>query len=502
MNRRKREFPVLRNLIFRISFLSRFGDGPTNERCPESGKREFFFTQDLMVHSDKILMRSSSVLLIKSKTVAWGNVALIFLSLSGCGYFKYGATRTNETSSSSSVSTSCLANAVTTEPCVVATPGLGVSDTIGAMVTAWTNATAGTTVGATIPTGYYEVQSVAFDDPDLLAANILNGVSIFGVTGTYSNSGVTLMSNMHRDKATTQITQETEVITNVGTAYPNVDPGYRAIPKIAKDDEGYIGGSVTLVSRTNWDTGCDATTGAGGGSANSVCKCGLSGTIEARLADCAAHNVIGTNATWDGAIKGNAGQGTWKLVSRTGAVSSGKGFEVWRDERTKLLWSSKVAVDTLNWCKASGSNFITNNPSAEDDPSNYCDIAPYQTTGTFSPGVNRAISACYEDVDDNSGNDFYTTTDAAIDSAGKGGLGLSSSPRVDWRLPTVYDYKQADVNGVRFVMPDMAATDGGFEWSASVNSFNRANAWLFNGAYGRVFSSPRDYAYSARCVGR
>jgi hypothetical protein len=375
-----------------------------------------------------------------------------------------------------------------------------VTGTLGGNITTWTNGSATTTVSGAIPLGYYPASTIDFTDADLLAANIKSGSNIFGVSGSFTGSGVTLMSNMHRDKITTQVTQETEALTNSGTAYSNADPGYRAIPKIAKDDDGYTGGSVTLVSRTNWDTTCDAITGAGGGSANSVCKCGLSGTIEQRIADCLAHTVIGANATWDGATKGNAGQGTWKLVTRTGALTGTKGREVWRDERTKLVWSSLVSTG-LNWCKATGSNFITNNPSAEDDPSNYCDNATYQRTGTWTAGVNKAISACFEDIDDNGASDFFTTTDIGIDNGGKASLGLSSTPRVDWRLPTIYDFKQADVNGYRFVFPD-TISNGYYEWSASVDSSTRATAWVFNGASGYVSGTTRFSSYSVRCVGR
>ncbi len=375
-----------------------------------------------------------------------------------------------------------------------------VTGTVGGNITTWTNASSTTTVDGTIPLGYYPGNSIALTDADLLAANIKSGVSIFNVTGSYTGSGVTLMSNLHRDKTTTQITQETEAVTNSGTAYPNADPGYRAVSKISKDDDGYTGGSVTLVSRTGWDTTCDAGTGAGGGSANSVCKCGLSGTIDQRIADCASHTVLGSEATWDGATKGNAGQGTWKLVTRTGALTATKGREVWRDERTKLIWSSLVST-SLNWCKAVGSNFITNNPTSEDDPSNYCDNASYQTTGVWSSGTNKAISACFEDVDDSGASDFFTTTDAGIDSAGKSSLGLSSTPRVDWRLPSIYDFEQANINGYRFVFPD-TISNGYYEWSASVVSSNRAFAWFFYGAFGLVFSTTRFTDYAVRCVGR
>ena len=147
---------------------------------------------------------------------------------------------------------------------------------------------------------------------------------------------------------------------------------------------------------------------------------------------------------------------------------------------------------SLNWCKASGSNFITNNPSAQDDPNDYCDNATSQTTGT-GPG-NKAISACYED-----GENYFTGTDGAIDDAGKGSLGSASTPAVRWRLPSIYEYEQANINGIRFVLPD---SDGNYEWSASVVSSNRNSAWYFNGLNGIVYYLNRFNSRAVRCVGR
>jgi hypothetical protein len=359
-----------------------------------------------------------------------------------------------------------------------------VTGTLGANVSSWSNGGSATTVSGAIAAGYYSGNTISFTDAGLLSSNIRAGTSIFNVTGAYYGPA---MSNMHRDKATTQISQSSEAITSGGAVYTNADPGYRAVPKISKDDEGYTGGSVTKVSRTNWDTTCDATTGAGGGTANSVCKCGTSGTIDQRIADCAAHAVIGANAAWDGSTNGNAGQGTWKLVTRTGSVSSGKGREVWRDEQTKLIWSSLVST-ALNWCKASGSNNIAGNPTVEVDSLGYCGNAGH--TATYQNNIGQAVSACFED-------DGTYFTQAGTDQLGKGGLSRTSSPVVGWRLPTIYDFQQANINGLRFVVPDVNV-----EWSASVYSLNRGNAWIFYSDGGHVSGGSRSYDFAVRCVGR
>lgn len=42
--------------------------------------------------------------------------------------------------------------------------------------------------------------------------------------------------------------------------------------------------------------------------------------------------------------------------------------------------------------------------------------------------------------------------------AAKGGMGKTATdqrPSIRWGLPSIYDYKLADANGIRFVMPDM-----------------------------------------------
>ena len=331
--------------------------------------------------------------------------------------------------------------------------------------------------------GYYGGTPTNVPSP----TSICSGSTIMGVGGSAtcgSSGGVVMGSNEFRDKATTQLTQTAEAVTNAGTVYTNADPGYRAIPKISKDDDGFVSagttsGQVMLVNRTGWST----------------TTCGTSGTIAARIADCAGAGKFGANATWDGATMSNSGYGQWKLVTRTGditaASSSGKGREVWQDQRTGLLWSSIVST-LLNWCKASGSNNITGNPVAESDPSSYCTSATYQAT------TGSAVSACFEAAAN------FTTTDVAIDSLGKGGLGRTSTPVVGWRLPTINDYKQADVNGIRFVMPDNMAATGSFtyEWSASVSANLRGAAWLFYGSNGGLTNLFRNTNYFVRCVGR
>ena len=288
-------------------------------------------------------------------------------------------------------------------------------------------------------------------DTSLIAANILNGITIFGVTGNAGGVSSALMSNIHRDKGTIPWSIVKESVTDRGLAYTNNT--IRAVPKVKLDDDGFTGENITYVDRTGWNnTSCGTSQatidGAGG-----------------RIAHCAT--VFGAEATWDGAVKGNSGQSVWKLVVRTGNIhASGRAREVWRDERTGLLWSSLVSgsaddyiVKTagsetggggttddnkrMNWCKASGANKITGNAAAGDDDQGYCDgavkfigndiwnQAPDDTPGNdndnFQTASGNAISACFE------GTGFVNSDTISIsrgdgemiDNAGKAGLGLS-----------------------------------------------------------------------------
>ena len=98
----------------------------------------------------------------------------------------------------------------------------------------------------------------------------------------------------------------------------------------------------------------------------------------------------------------------------------------------------------------------------------------------------------------------------------KGGMGktpTAQSPSVRWRLPSINDYKIADANGIRFVMPDMGiagtnrpsidgSVGGNTEWSASLVSNGRSYAWRFYSNNGSVVNLSRNLSYSARCGGR
>ncbi|MFP5492359.1 MAG: hypothetical protein ACLGG0_12715 [Bacteriovoracia bacterium] len=304
--------------------------------------------------------------------------------------------------------------------------------------------------------------------------------------GAGGGSGISLASMMSRDDGATQISLTQEAVTDAGTAYSYA--GYRAVPDITKDDDGYpinatrddidpIKLAARTVDRSTWG----ATT------------CGdlpADDTIAKKITHC--NSVFGTNATWNGSTKGISGEGTWVLVSRVGDKAGELGREVWRDERTKLLWSSLVSSAGLNWCMASGNR-------QADDPSNFCNDVTYQ-----AQLPDDAISACAEGAG-------LTNIHAQIDNRAKAGLSLTSTPSVAWRLPTANDYKLADMNGIRFVLPDTGVHDvfknqlaaKNFDWVATGVSYSNANyAYRYSTSMGWTDINSRTASQSVRCVGR
>jgi hypothetical protein len=341
------------------------------------------------------------------------------------------------------------------------------------------------------------------------ASQIMTGNTILGVVGTSTGSfDANTNSNAFRDVASTPITLQSEVTTYAGSGgSPNLPTtggyAYRDVPSILKDDDGYYNSDAGCV------TNCTPVVSVTAAQHAAFVDCGTTQTsITARIADCTTQN--GAAATWSGATDSNGGQGSWKMVTHQGANK-----EVWQDQRTLLVWSSLVAPTAINdnWCRAAGS-------AEAGDPSNYCNSATYQ------PEYPTAESECAEPVGANpvpgwcsngtaysssagctgAGGTWTANTDnfgTGTYSAAKGGMGASSTVlKVRWRLPTIHDYEQAEIDGVRSVMPDMGAFSTGYEWSASLVSYGRYNAWIFDGSGGGVGYGSRAVRGGVRCVGR
>jgi hypothetical protein len=307
-------------------------------------------------------------------------------------------------------------------------------------------------------------------------SNFSSSKNIFGRSGAATISGdpTVLVSNVNRSIAGIQVYQYSEWTTYAGTALPSTGGySYRNGASILNDDDGQYNTDAGCAANCTSVISITAAQHAG------YSDCGVAqATISGRIADCASTN--GSAATWSGSSNGNSGEGIWKLVARSGA-----NHEVWQDQRTGLLWSS-IASTNADWCEASG-----NNDGA--DPAGYCNV---NTTSycieTLYPGGGTPTVGFAGD----------TFPGGPYDSA-KGLMGLGSTPPVSWRLPTSHDYLQAEVDGIRHVMPDMGAFGGGnSEWIATVNSIDRTRGYKFGSNDGVLFSGDRFGLNNVRCVGR
>ncbi len=464
----------------------------------------------------------------------------------------------------------------------------------------YVTATAGNSITVTesagsvnVPTGFYSSKTATFSDADLLAANVKAGESVFGVTGVYGTSFATSMpSTAARSPTVAAVPYISSIATSVqllnsqetadysGVELPSSGSySYREVPNRMLDDDGQSGLNCRYATRPTVNCGTTQT------------------TIAARIADCASLN---PNAnSWDGARMCNGAQGNWKLV-----VRDTSNLEVWQDQQSGMLWSSKVST-SANWCQASGNTQdapvtlmygykgtpgtpitgngtvgnISGGSSSVDEyitvtfstataftvggancgggsviaggltttPGStvtwsrpgYCTFTITQgsinftnndkfwidseAAATFSCAPNAAsglqpaspVSFCAEaaglssPAGDNPGTGIYM--------AAKGRMGANSTPSVRWRLPTLSDYKLAEVNGIRFVMPDLgtgginrqyrdSSAGAGFpavHWSATTGSLNRNNAFDYAGGSGQTTSSAiTNTSRVTRCIGR
>ena len=175
-----------------------------------------------------------------------------------------------------------------------------------------------------------------------------------------------------------------------------------------------------------------------------------------------------------------------------------------------------TAGSTVTWSRANYCSFTLTQGSTNFAVNDRFTLQSVQNSayscapsGPLQPA--SPVSYCAEAAGLNAGvGDDWVTP---IYMTAKGGLGKNSTPGVRWRSPSIDDYKIADANGIRFVMPDMGiggasrpspdgSVAGSAEWSSSVVSSGRFNAWVFIAGVGVVDGSIRSSTYGARCVGR
>jgi hypothetical protein len=205
--------------------------------------------------------------------------------------------------------------------------------------------------------------------------------------------------------------------------------------------------------------------------------CGTSGSISARVADCASKN-LRTSQYLDPTCNQKY---WWQLVTKTSDFKV-----IWRDNLTGLIWSDVVSTDE-NWCRASGSNNKQASPNAESDPDATCDKAPNQDN--YAP-----VSLCAEDLVHLNGS--------TISPYAKGGLGKlqGATTPFTWWLPEIEELRTAYSHGSDWILPNASLTQRAWYWSATIDDLGMA--WIFDGFPGIAFSSGRRNTYSVRCVGK
>ncbi len=221
----------------------------------------------------------------------------------------------------------------------------------------------------------------------------------------------------------------------------NTLPSVRAVPDIRFDDEGADGKNVTTraaLTRPSF-------------------PCGLvrTATLAEKIADCALKEKNGPLASWSGLTHANSAEANWSLVVLS---EDPKGtFEVWVDKKTGMVWSDTITTEA-NWCEASGSQ------QSESD-----------NVGVNCPTLGKGQSFCTN-------------------------YSVAELPKVEWRLPTRHDYLQADIDGLRFVVPNKGMNA---YWTATVSSdvMKRDKAWTYVIPQGVLRAEPMSADMRVRCIG-
>ena len=407
---------------------------------------------------------------------------------------KSSPTATANSSLTSAAYSDCTDNVFNAGQCSTAA-GRYVTATLGAAVSG-----ANGELAKTIPQGFYSgAQSCTMSDTNLISGNIKKGTNIFGVTGsadfpefTHSqtfridNSSTTLanLRNPAWVNARTRATLSDEL--NLASNYVTLGTGkHRLVPDPKYDTDGWGDDTGIGTAKLNF---LETIQG------RPTVVCGTSGTIPAKITDCLNKN--GAKAIWEGAKYGKQGEGDWKLVTLLNHNAAN--WEVWRDERTKLIWSDATHHLTVgwtsiyyNWFQAAGyssntSTIATTLYEGRANAGTDCDAG----TAPCQPAVPISVCAHASLLSNLNGIASYSTPDI---SYLKGNLDV---PSVVWRLPTLDDWKQADVNGIRKVLPNMDQ----FFWTATSISYEHASAWMYDGSDGMLVKMYRYYENAVRCV--
>lgn len=374
-----------------------------------------------------------------------------------------------------------------------------------------------------------------------------------------------------------QLSLNHEVTTYAGADLPNASGySYRDIPDMSQDDEGYLGTNCKYAPRPSVDCGTSQasialriadcqTANPSTNSWNGATQCNGGQGLWRLVARSGANKEVWqdqrTGLLWSsvvGSVNWCRATGNTQLTPLTfinsfnnsvgtpiqgngtiGALASGASSNT---ETVTITFTDATTFSVTSSGGAAGCQggsitpTLTTTPGSQATYSDAGECSFTITQGTVNFATNdkftlqnvgnatyscaaggplqpaSPLSYCAEAAGVNAGapGDDWTTPDYV---AAKGKMGKNSVPSVRWRAPSIDDYKLADVNGVRFIMPDMGIAGasrpspdgsvvGNSEWSSSLVSSYRVSAWYFLSDSGNVSYNNRNSAFSVRCVGR
>jgi hypothetical protein len=242
------------------------------------------------------------------------------------------------------------------------------------------------------------------------------------------------------------------------------------------------------------------------------------------------NNAAGTPITGDGTIGsisgGTSSQAETITVTMTGATTftvtgtaAGAGCQGGAITAGGL---TGAAGSTVTWSRANYCSFVLTQGAinfANNDKFTLqsVDAANYSCAAGAASGLQPAspISFCAEVAGVNApAGETWGTGSYMTAKGGMGKTATGTSPSIRWRLPSTEDQRQAEIDGMTMVMPDTGlpgssrptpdTSAGGLanEWSSTLSSNFRQNAWEFDPDVGGFSRTGRNTAQGARCVGR
>ncbi|MBL7543854.1 MAG: hypothetical protein JNL11_08555 [Bdellovibrionaceae bacterium] len=391
------------------------------------------------------------------------------------------------------------------------------------------------------------------------------------------DAGVLVAPSLAAQAMSSQMTLNSEVYTYAGVDLPSSGGfNYRDIPDFTKDDIGFLGASCKYASRptnncgltqntileriadcavknisaSSWDGASQCNGGEGlwklvtkNGSNKEVWQdqrtrllwssvvgssnwCQASGnTQQAVLTYGYTYNSsVGTPIVGNGTVGDLTAGSSAAIEQVTITFSSATMFSVSGSCGGGAITSGGLtpsAGSVVTWSRANYCNFTLTQGStnfAADD------VIVLYSSGAFitcEPGSFflyqplLPVSYCAEKSGLNAPVGENWTTPLYVSAKGNmGRTPTAQAPAVSWRLPSIGEYKLADVNGIRFVMPDMgsagtvrAIVDNsvgslGGEWASTSDSIYRYKSYTYEPSRGHINYADKSGNLNIRCVGR